>query len=236
MTQRSLCLAATALCLCGLVPSRGLAEVPVGAYLEPWMGGVKADYKSIEIERSFVTSTESGGDEGADIGVDPDAVGMRTRYTGSSPVFGISTGLRLGGLKLGLHAAWSSPRFDGYWKSYRYSEELGRASGQRVYGGGEVGLDRVMFEVGYGVPVWRLEIGFITRIGGVAFRPGDLEVGRSLDDTGLCAEMGARLDFSVVRYVSVGFGATVGGFFFDGVYDGAFGVYRTFSGIVSFRL
>ncbi len=235
MNAGPICAAASVLLwACFALPGRAPADTLVGAYVEPWIGGVGVDYKSLEIKKSFVTSTEPPDPAGAD--GDTDDVGLRSRYEGGSASFGVSAGLRLKALKLGVHAAWSSPRFDGYWKSYRYSPELKRATGQKVYAGGEVKLNRVMFEVAYGFPFWRFEFGFITRIGGVAFRPKELEVGPSVDERGLCAEMGARLDFAVVRYVSIGFAATVGGFVFDGSFDGAFGVYRTYSGVISLHL
>jgi len=207
-----------------------LASGGVGAYLEPSVGYTWINLKSLEIETTFVRPPldEDGDPINDEADFDPDdarrSVGRRTYYTGGGGSFGVSGGLRVFDLWLGLNYAYIPAELDGYSKRYRYEPDKVRATGKKFVDDGTAWFQRLCLELKYGLPLWRFSIDFRTRVGAIYVNSGPLIMGRAVESgSGYTGDLGAGLSFSPFSYVAVGVTGWFGFFSFTGKYDGAYG-------------
>ena len=198
----------------------------VGFYLEPLVGFSRVTVKTLEIEKSFITSKDDDPDDGVEddwSAVDPNevqgSVGRKAYFAGAGFSLGAAAGIKLFSLSLGGVYAWDSVTMDGYSKRYRY-----RPTGRKFLDSGTIDLHRVMAQVKYGLPIGRIEVNFQTRIGVLYLDEGPLLMGRAIDSgSGFSGDVGIGLAFSVTSWLSVGVNGYFGFFSFTGDYEGAYG-------------
>jgi hypothetical protein len=202
----------------------------IGVYVKPSLGYSWITLKTLEIETTFVRPPID--DEGDPIDdkaeFDPDdarrSVGRRTYYEGGGMAVGISGGVHLFDLWLGVNYSYLPVELDGYSKRYRYEPDKVRATGKRFHDKGVAQLQRVTAELRYGLPIWRIELSFQTRVGGIFIDEGPLIMGRAVESgAGYTGDLGIGLGFTPFRYLTVGVSGWFGFFSFTGKYDGAYG-------------
>jgi hypothetical protein len=197
-------------------------------YVRPVLGVSWLRIRSMEIDRDFVNYTEAEAaededpmtvEELEDLASEDQVVGAKSFYTGSGFSAGFSVGLKLRSLGLGVHYAWAGietnkgkegdKKTGGYYKEYKYSADIQGAYGPQEYQQGTIKVKRLLFEMSYGLPFWRFELMFITRIG-LALYPVDF----------------------------FGFGINgFGGFFsFTGTYEGAYGIITGLTGFIVLQI
>jgi hypothetical protein len=215
-------------------------------YVTPAVGAAWLRVKSMEIEKDFVSFTVD--DENVDeLASEDKVVGFKAFYTGSGVTPAISAGIKIFSLGLGFHYAYTALKTNkghpedkktgGYSKEYRYSAEVKGAVGESVYKTGTIGVKRILFELWYGLPVWRFEIVFTTRIGGVVVDPGELEIGRAIKTkNGIGGDIGMRLEVYPLDFMGIGIGGWGGFFAFAGTYEGTYGSGAGFGGNLTFRI
>jgi opacity protein-like surface antigen len=220
---------ATALIAVG-ASAPAVAADGIGFYVKPSVGYSWITLKTLEIETNFVRPPldDEGDpiDDNADF--DPDdarrSVGRRTYYTGGALTLGISGGLHLFDLWLGMSYSYMPSDLEGYSKRYRYEPEKVRATGKKFNDEGVAQFQRVMLELRYGLPIWRFEIDFQTRVGAIYIEDGPLIMGRAVDsEAGYTGDLGVGLAFAPFRYLKLGVSGWFGFFSFTGKYDGAYG-------------
>lgn len=230
-----------ALLVC-LFPSTGHAFDGIKLYATPSLGAAWLKIRSMEIAKEFVSFTVD------DETVNEDrVVGAKSFYTGSGITPGISAGLKIKSLGLGVHFAYTAmntnegkpgdTKTGGYYKEYMYSAELRGAVGENEYQQGKIGIKRILFEMSYGLPVWRFAFVLTTRVGGIVVDPGDLEIGRAIaTKNGFAGDLGARLEIFPLDFMGIGIHGWGGFFAFSGTYEGTYGGGGGFGGHLTFQL
>jgi hypothetical protein len=213
-----------------LVAGEAHAAGGIGAYLEPTAGYTWINLKSLEIETTFVRPPLDDDGEPVDDQADFDlddarrSVGRRTHYTGGGGTIGISGGVRLFDLWLGINYSYIPAEMDGFSKRYRYEPEKVRATGKKFEDSGTAWFQRLTAEFKYGLPIWRFAIDFRTRVGAIYVNSGPLIMGRAVESgSGYTGDLGGGLSFTPFSYVAVGVTGWFGFFSFTGKYDGAYG-------------
>ncbi len=211
-------------------------------YATPAVGGAWMRVKSMEIEKTFVS-----GESLSELPEEDKVVGSKSFYTGSGVTPAISAGIKLMSLGLGFHFSYTAlktnkyeegkKKIGGYYKEYRYDSEYQAAVGDKVLQQGKIGIKRIQFEFLYGLPVWRFEFVFVTRIGGCIIDPGKLQIGRAIHTkNGFSGDLGMRIEFFPIDYVGIGIGGWGGFFAFAGSYEGTYGGGSGFTGNLTFRI
>ena len=229
-----------------LVPTVSVAFDGVKLYATPAVGVNWLRVKSMEIEKSFV-SLSSDGSAVTELASEDQVVGAKSFYTGSGVTPAVSAGIKLFSLGLGFHFAYTAMKTNkgnekdrktgGYYKEYRYSSEYNSAIGENQYQQGTIGVKRIMFELLYGLPVWRFEFVFTTRVGGCMVDPNKLQIGRAIrTKNGIAGELGMRIEFYPLDFMGIGIGGGGGFFAFAGTYEGTYGGGGGFSGNLTFRI
>jgi hypothetical protein len=218
----------------------------VKLYATPAVGANWLRIKSMEIEKTFV-SLASDNTSVTELANEDQVVGSKSFYTGSGVTPSVSAGIKLFSLGLGFHFAYTAMKTNkgqkgdkktgGYYKEYRYSSEYNGAVGNNQYQQGTIGVKRIMFELLYGLPVWRFEFVFTTRVGGCMVDPNKLQIGRAISTkNGIAGELGMRIEFYPLDFLGIGFGGGGGFFAFAGTYEGTYGGGGGFSGNLTFRI
>ncbi len=213
-----------------VIPKEPDAAERIGFYASPSIGFARYRFKGLEIEESFVKKTEETENIDTSGGV-PDieeesvvSVGRKANYDGSGVTIGIGAGIRLFSLSLGVHYDWTPVNVEGYWKDYQYIAELERASGAKVKETGKIHVQRVLFELIYGLPIWRFELGFRSRVGAVFIDNNGLPMGRAAEQgSGFAGELGLCIEYYITGYLTVGLDGFYGILFFYGDYEGVYG-------------
>lgn len=202
----------------------------IGFYLKPSVGYTWVNLKSLEIETTFVRPPLDDDGDPVDDQADFDAddarrsVGRRTYYTGGGASLGASGGIKLFDLWLGVNYTYVPVEFEGYSKRYRYEPEKVRATGKKFGDSGTAWFQRVLAELRYGLPIWRFEVSFQTRVGSIFVDSGPLIMGRAVEEgSGYSGDLGGGLAFTPFPYVTIGVNGWFGFFSFTGKYEGAYG-------------
>ncbi len=227
---------------CVVAGGETVAAENVGVFLEPEIGGSWVRIKSLEIEQSFIAASDSDDADNDDWeSVDPGSVqktvGRKSYYTGSGLSLGGSIGLKLFNVNLGVAYLWDSITLDGYSKRYRYDPMKNRAGGRKFWDTGVADFHRVMAQIGYMLPIWKLHLKFQTRIGAIYLDEGPLIVGRAIDDaSGFAGDLGIGLSYSPFTFLSIGIEGYFGFFSFSGTYEGAYGTIGGLCGNIAFHI
>ena len=89
---------------------------------------------------------------------------------------------------------------------------------------GRAEFHRVEAMLRYILPVWKIQLEFQTRIGGIFVDEGPLIVGRAIrEENGFTGDLGVGLGVSPLELLTVRVGGYYGFFTFSGDYDGAYG-------------
>jgi len=210
----------------------------VSVFVEPSVGYTAATLKALEIETSFIRPKldENGDPIDTDdwSNVDPSefqaTVGRRAYYKGSGFSCGAAAGLRLFAVQLGVAYTYDMLTLDGFSKRYRYLPEKKRAGGRKFLDDGRSDFQRVEALLRYILPIWKIQVEFQTRIGGIFVDEGPLIVGRAIrEGTGFTGDLGAGLGISPVKYLTVHALGYFGFFSFSGDYEGAYGTLGGFT-------
>jgi hypothetical protein len=216
----------------------------VTVFVEPSVGFTAATLKALEIETAFISPKLDENGEPIDTddweSVDPSefqaTVGRRAYYEGSGFSCGVAAGVRLFAVMLGVSYTFDSLTLDGFSKRYRYLPDKLRAGGRKFMDDGPAEFHRVEAMLRYILPVWKIQLEFQTRIGGIFVDEGPLIVGRAIrEENGFTGDVGLGLGVSPVKMLTVRAGGYYGFFSFSGDYEGAYGTIGgfTFSVIVS---
>ena len=228
-------------------------------YARPAIGISWFRLKSMEIDRDFVTYTEDDLELEEDPWTEDDledfieeeedlVVGAKSFYTGSGLTAGISAGLKIRSLGLGIHYAWAGIKTNkgqegdlktgGYYKEYMYSAEINGAYGPKNYQQGTIKVKRLLFEMSYGLPIWRFELMFITRIGTIYLDEGQLQVGRALEkkDHGLTGDLGAGIGIYPLDFFGFGLNGFGGFYSYTGKYEGLYGIISGLTGFIVLQI
>jgi hypothetical protein len=225
-------------------------------YARPAIGVSWFKLKSMEIDRDFVTYTEGEENDGdpwttddlEELTEEDIVAGAKSFYTGSGFTAGISAGLKIRALGLGVHYAWAGIKTNkgkegdkktgGYYKEYIYSAEIKGAYGPQIFQQGTIKVKRVLFEMSYGLPFWKFELMFITRIGTVYIDEGNLQVGVILEqkDHGIAGDLGAGLALYPLDFFGFGLNGFGGFYSFTGKYEGAYGVLSGLTGFIVLQI
>jgi hypothetical protein len=215
-----------------LAPDLGAAAELFGVYLEPWVGGTWQQFKALEIDETFLKKNPDEELEKERFLEENKAavVGTRATYQGSGPTFGASGGLRLSSLRIGVHLNWTLIHLEGYSKRYRYDPDALRARGRKYYDERDIDIQRILFELGYALPIGILELIFRSHVGGISFDSQSLVMGQAVESgRGLTGDIGVGLSLALASFLSAEIGGWFGFYAYTGKYDGAYG---TLGGIV----
>lgn len=239
MAARHIGIWAGVLFVVGLMPIAAFAGKMAAFYVEPHLGAATIIMRAVEIENSFVTSVskEEVILEWSDI--DPAGViapvGRMISYKATGVETGISAGIKISGLKLGFSFCVINASFSGYSKRYRYMPELLRAGGRKYQDSDQTPVFRWLGTVKYGIPIWRVQLSFQTRIGAMAFGNTSLIIGRAAEEKGgITADVGLEASLRPNKWFSVGVMGYGGLFAFTGKYEGAMGGVFGGSGVLGF--
>jgi hypothetical protein len=190
--------------------------------------------QALEIESSFVstlTSEEEGDEESVFddwSSVDPNAivapVGRMIRYKGTGMELGINGGIKISALQIGLSVGWIAASFYGYSKRYMYLPEYLQAGGLKYWDRGDCNIVRIMGQIKYGIPLWKLQLQFQTRLGTMIIGKTPLIFGRAVvNENAVTGDLGISLAFRANRWFAVNILGYGGFYAFTGKYEGAFG-------------
>jgi hypothetical protein len=222
---------AAALALIG-AGSAARAADGVSVFVEPSVGFTAATLKALEIETAFIRAeVDENGDpietddwENVDPAEFQATVGRRAYYEGTGFSTGVAAGVRLFAVQIGAAYTFDTLTLDGFSKRYRYMPEKLRAGGRKFLDDGRANFHRVEAMLRYILPIWKIQLEFQTRIGGIFVDEGPLIVGRAIQEqNGFTGDLGVGLGVSPVRYLTVRIGGYYGFYTFSGDYEGAYG-------------
>jgi len=226
-------------------PGTAFAANPVGVFFEPLIGIGHVKISTLEIDTTFIKAVapEDGtsGIPREPTEIDPASVqapvGRKTRYEGTGVLTGASLGLKIDSISFGVSYGFTSAEIGGYSKRYNYYPEKMRAGGRKFNDEGRVGFHQVMGLVRYGLPIWKFEFEFISRVGGVFIDDGPLILGRAVSvKKGFTVDLGVGLIYKFHRHFTAGIAGNFGLFTFSGSYEGAYGLLSGASFNVAFVL
>jgi hypothetical protein len=229
--------AAAALAL-GLAAGGASAADGVTVFLEPSVGFTAATLKALEIETAFIIpKLDENGDpiETDDwASVDPSeyqaTVGRRAYYEGNGFSTGVAGGVRLFAVQIGVSYTFDALTLSGFSKRYRYMPDKLRAGGRKLVDEGRADFHRVAAMLRYILPVWKIQLEFQTRIGGIFVDEGPLTVGRAIrQKNGFEGDVGAGVGVAPLDWLTVRAGGYYGFFSFSGDYEGAYGTLGGFT-------
>jgi hypothetical protein len=210
----------------------------VDVFIEPSIGYTAATLKALEIETAFIApALDENGDpiETDDwSSVDPSefqaTVGRRAYYEGSGFSVGVAGGVRLFAVQIGVSYVFDALTLDGFSKRYRYMPDKLRAGGRKFLDDGPVDFHRVGALLRYILPVWKIQIEFQTRIGGIFVDEGPLIIGRAIrEQNGFEGDVGIGVGVAPRSWLTLRAGGYFGFFSFAGDYEGAYGTLGGFT-------
>jgi hypothetical protein len=225
-------------------PSGARAANGVSVFVEPSVGFTAVTLKALEIETAFIRAeVDENGDpiETDDWeNVDPTefqaTVGRRAYYEGTGFSCGVSGGVRLFAIQIGAAYTFDTLTLDGFSKRYRYMPEKLRAGGRKFLDDGRADFHRVEVLLRYILPIWKIQLEFQTRLGGIFIDEGPLIVGRAIrEQNGFTGDLGIGIGVSPVKFLTVRVAGYYGFYTFSGDYEGAYGTLGglTFSVVLS---
>jgi hypothetical protein len=193
-------------------------------FVTPGIGYSWYTFKSIEVEDSFL-----GGDDDEPLPPTQELsskdMGGKSFYEGGGLNLSVSAGVKILALRLGVYYSWTPVNVEGYSKRYEYDPLYGAAySSPKNEQSGTINVQRVFFEAGYGLPIWKFELVIKTRIGSIYIDENDLPLGRAVEgDSGFAGELGLGLNLHLASFFEIGIEGDYGFFSFDGMFEELFG-------------
>lgn len=215
-----------------LLPLNAFGSSSIGAYVSPHLGYSWHQLKALQIEESFLSGS------GEDQPLDPQPeVGSKGKYDGGGFTVGVSGGIRLFDLRLGLLYLWTPLQVDGTSRDYRYSSDYRSAVGEKYIDSGSLDFHRVLVDIHYAIPVWRFEVDLQTHIGAVLLGESDMRIGNDIEiKKGISGDLGLGLSFSAFDFLSVGVEGYFGFLMFVGNYKGVYGIVGGVGGFAQFSI
>jgi hypothetical protein len=125
---------------------------------------------------------------------------------------------------------FDSLTLDGFSKRYRYMADKLRAGGRKFLDDGPADFHRVQAMLRYILPVWKIQVEFQTRIGGIFINEGPLIVGRAIqEERGFTGDLGAGVGVSPAKALTLRIIGYYGFYSFSGDYEGAYGTLGGFT-------
>ncbi len=219
-------------------------------FAKPAIGVSWFRIKSMEIDQQFIAQAPEEGDGPGleDLASDDKTVGAKAYYTGSGLNVGVSAGIKIKSLGLGVHYSFASittregndnnTKIGGYYKEYQYYPEYNAAYGEKQWQQGTIKLHRVLFELNYGLSFWKFELSFNTRIGSIKIDDGGLQIGRALEDKdrGFSGDLGMSLTLYLLDFLGFGLGGYGGFYMYSGKYEGVYGLITGLTGHITLQL
>ena len=238
--NRNSILIATAAAALAILSTAGAARAADGVtvFLEPSIGFTAATLKALEIETAFIRPKLDDNGDPIDTDdwehVDPSeyqaTVGRRAYYKGNGFSCGVAGGVRLFAVMLGVSYTFDAVTLDGFSKRYRYLPDKLRAGGRKFMDDGRAEFHRVEAMLRYILPVWKIQLEFQTRIGGIFVDEGPLIVGRAIrEEKGFTGDVGVGVGVSPIRALTIRASGYYGFFAFSGDYEGAYGTLGGFT-------